>query len=555
MKSRWIRGQSAGVRRRPSAGRIAVIAVALIAVVAATSSAKSGGAAAAAKDGGTITVGFYHDGYWDSIDPNLWYGLSTWEVGRQTCVPLVWYPNAGGKAGSQLVPGVAAAMPTVSDKGLTYTFTLRSGLKFSNGAPLTAEDYKYTFYRMDVVNPDAADIFAAIKGTDAVVAGKAKEVSGITASGDQLVFHLSQANGGFLQSLSLQFTCPVPNGTPTKRDESGKIPSNGPYMITSYDPGRELDFERNPNFDPATGAKGHADKLVFDLALDESQALQKLKVGEIDLTFDPLPPADGQLALTDPSLKGRVFKNSSPSLTYMWMNTDVAPFNNAKVRQAVNYAVDRTQIGKVVGGKTAAVTTDQILPPSLAGDSPRIYPLLSNLAKARALMKQSGIKLPLTTTLDTPSTAGFPAIAQVIQADLKQIGINLKLNVATQTVLSAASGKRANHRPAGFSVWTQDYPDAGDWLPLLDPRFVEQGGQKARFHVGSLTPTFVKIEKESGAKRQSDYQKLATKLMRDYAPWVPLFDQVITQATSSKVTGYTWQPQVGLAVLTSMSVK
>jgi peptide/nickel transport system substrate-binding protein len=554
MNSRWTRVRSARSRRHPSVARIAVFAVALVALVASSSSAKSGGTTSG-KTGGTITVGFYHDGYWDSIDPNLWYGLSTWEVGRQVCVPLVTYPNYGGAKGSQLVPGVAAAMPTVSKDGLTYTFTIRSGLKFSNGAPLTAEDYKYTFYRMDAINPDAADIFAAIKGTDAVVSGKAKEVSGITANGDQLIFHLSQANGGFLQSLSLQFTCPVPNGTPAKRDESGKIPGNGPYMIETYNPGREIDFVRNPNFDPALGPRGNADKLVFNLALDESQALEKIKLGEIDVTADSLPPADGQQALADPSMKGHAFSNTSPTLTYMWMNNDVAPFNNAKVRQAVNYAVDRRQIAKVVGGPTAARATDQILPPALAGDAPDIYPLAPNLAKARALMKQSGIKLPVTTTLDTPSTLGTPAVAQVIQADLKQIGINLKLNVGTGTVLSAASGKRAHHRPAGFSAWTQDYPDAGDWLPLLDPRFVEGGGQKARFHVASLTPTFERIEKESGAKRALDYQHLATKLMRDYAPWVPLYDQVVTQATSSRVTGYVWQPEVGLGVLTSMSVK
>jgi len=247
-----------------------------------------------AKAGGTLTIGFYHDSYWDSIDPNLWYGTTTWEVGRQTCIPLVLYPDYGGAKGANLVPGAAAALPKVSADGLTYTFTMRPGLKFSDGSPLTAEDVKYTFYRMYKVNADAADIFGAIKGTDAVVSGKAKELSGITASGDQLAFQLTKPNGGFLQSLSLQFTCPVPRATSIKRNEKGTIPGNGPYMIQSYEPGRQLVMVRNPNFDPALGPKGNADKVVFDLALDASQALQKIKLGEIDMTFDMLPSADAQ---------------------------------------------------------------------------------------------------------------------------------------------------------------------------------------------------------------------------------------------------------------------
>jgi ABC-type transport system substrate-binding protein len=563
MRRGVIRGASTAWRRPiGSIGLALVVALAALVAAGCGGSSKSSSTAkadaksdSAAKPGGTITIGFYHDGYWDSIDPAMAYGLSTWEVTRQLCVPLVNYPNYGGDKGANLVPAVAASMPQVSSDGLTYTFTIRPNLKFSNGAPLTAKDVKYTFYRLFKLNPDAADIFSAVKGTDKVVGGKAKSVSGITIAGDQLTFHLSQPNGGFLQALSLQFTCPVPDGTPVKQTETGKIPGNGPYMTQSYEPGRQLVMVRNPNFDTALGPKGNADKIVFDLALDQSQALQKIKLGEIDLTFDGLPAADAQSALTDPTLKGRVFSSTSPTMTYVWMNNDVPPFDNPKVRQAINYAVDRTQIAKVVGGATAARATDQILPPALAGDSPKVYPLTPDLAKAKQLMQESGVSTPVKQTLDAPSINGEPQIAQVIQADLQKIGIDLKINVGSATVLSAASAKRTSKRPAGFSSWTQDYPDAGDWLPLLDPRFVENGGQKARFHEASLTPTFEAIEKESGDKRQTDYQHLATKIMTEYAPWIPLFDTVVTTATSKRVGGYEWQSQVGVPLLTSLYVK
>ena len=557
------RGPAARRRRRSLAAARATFAVAVAGFVVAgcggsshsSSSTATSGTNASAKQGGTLNVGMYNGAFLDSVDPNLWYGLSTWEIGRQTCVPLVTYPNYGGAKGNTLVPAVAAALPEVSSDGLTYTVQIRPGLKFSNGAPLTANDVKYTFYRMVKINGAGADYFSPIKGVEAALKGKAKEISGITASGDTLTFKLTHPVGGFVQLLSLQFSCPVPAGTPVKRNETGKIPSNGPYMVESYTPRRELVIVRNPNFDPATGPKGNVDKIVFNLAVDQSQALQKIKLGEIDMTFDTLPSADAQQALTDPTLKGRVFTNTPPTLTYMWMNNDVAPFDNPKVRQAVNYAIDRDQIAKVVGGSVAAKPTDQILPPSLSGGLPTIYPMASNLDKARELIKESGVKTPVNTVLDTPSDLGFPQVAQVIQADLKQIGINLRLNVGSETVLSAGSAKRKAHRPAGFSAWTQDYPDPGNWLPLLDPRFVESPGQKARFHENSLTPRFESLEQETGPKRLTDYQQLSAQLMHDYAPWVPLFDQVVTHVVSKRVSGYDWQPQAGLPILTGISVK
>jgi oligopeptide transport system substrate-binding protein len=559
MLRRGNRGSSAAARRLAVIVLVAGLATLAVAGCGGGGGSTNAGSANAgagpAKTGGTITIGYRHDTYWDSIDPNLAWGLSTWEVTRQICIPLVYYPSYGGAKGMNLVPGAASALPTVSPDGLTYTFNLRQGEKFSNGQPLTANDVKYTFYRMLKVNPDAGDVFGSLKGVDAVASGKAKSVSGIDANGQTVTFHLTQPNGGFLYSLSLQFTCPVPANTPAKRDESGKIPGNGPYMIQSYTPGRKIVMVRNPRYDPALGPRGNADKLVFNLALDGTQALQDTKLGQVDLPFDGLPAGDAQQALTDPALKGRIYSNTSPTLTYLWLNTDVPPFDNPKVRQAVNYAVDRTEIVKVVGGPAAAKVTDQMLPPTLDGNAPKLYPTTPDLAKAKALMQASGVKTPVTTTLTAPSMNDWPQVAQVVQADLKKIGINLKIKVGSVTVLSALSAKRAHHVPAGFGAWTQDYPDGQDWLQLVDPRFVEGGGQKSRFHVASLTPTFEKLDKETGQSRQTGYQQLATTIMRDYSPWVPMYFQVVTLPLSNHVTNFAWQPQIGMPVLTSLSVK
>src|SRR5262249_33582900 len=155
-----------------------------------------------------------------------------------------------------------------------------------------------------------------------------------------------------------------------------------------------------------------------------SQAELQIKAGQLDSFLDRLPAAAVNQDLTDPSLKGRVFLNPTPSVTYLWLNNDVAPFNNVKVRQAVNYALNRNAILRVWGGRSQGQTTDQILPPTMGGyrDSP-IYPANGDLAKAKALMKASGVKTPINLVIRTRSDSpGFLEMAQSVQSQLKEIG-------------------------------------------------------------------------------------------------------------------------------------
>jgi ABC-type transport system substrate-binding protein len=531
----------------------ALVSFALVAGTLAAMLAGGGGAIAAtrASDGGTLTVGAYHDDFFDSIDTNIWDGGISWSVARLVCVPLVWYPNAGGAAGQTLVPGLAAAMPKISADGRTYTFTIRAGLRFSNGAPLTAQDIKYTFYRMFKVNPGT--LVTNIEGAAAVSSGKATSVSGVVADGNKLVVHLDARNGAFLEQLSQMYTCPVPNGTPAKANEKGTLPATGPYMIQSYTPNQQIVLVRNPDFDPALGPRGHADRIVFNLAVDETQALTKIKLGQLDTLVEGLPPSDALLAKSDPSLAGHVFSHGTATLIYLWMNTDVAPFNNADVRQAVNYALDRSQIVKVSGGTGAADAWTQMLPPALVGSFRPIYPLSPDLTKAKALMKASGLKLPLSTTVYTATVAGFPLAAQVVQQDLKQIGINLTIHLGSATVISAYVGVRSHHAPMGFGVWSQDYPDGGDFMQLVDPVNANDAGSHAHFHAPGIESRFAAASAQTGAAREQSYQRLADEIQRQYAPWAPLYVQAVTQATSSSVSGYQWQVAQDLPVLTGLS--
>ncbi len=554
-KSRGIVGNHRLNQALRALAALVVAAVAAVAISACGggSSGNANGASTGSVANPTVTIGVYHDDLFDSIDTNLWDATTSWSVARLTCVPLVWYPNATGSAGATLSPGLAESMPTVSADGLTYTFKIRPGLKFSNGQPLTAADIKYTFYRIFKVNPGA--FLVGIAGAEAVANGKAKEVSGVVASGNTLTIHLTERNGAFLQSLSQMYTCPVPTGTSLKPVENGSLPATGPYMIQSFTPNQQLVLVRNPYFDTALGPKGVAGKFIFDLSLDETQALAKIKLGQIATTLEGLPASDGLLAKTDPTLSGHVFSNVTPTLVYMWMNNDVPPFNNAKVRQAVNYALDRNQLVKVSGGAAAAQAWQQMLPPQLSGSSEGPYGSGPNLEKAKSLISESGIKTPVSTTVWTPSIDNFPLAAQVIQQDLGAIGINLKIHVASSPVVSAYVSIRGHKAPAGFGMWTQDYPDGGDFMQLVDPRLAEGSSEHSRFAQASLIPTFKSASEAMGEARVSAYQALAREVQQNYAPWAPMYMQVVTQATAPNVTGFAWQNLVGLPLLTGVGLK
>jgi peptide/nickel transport system substrate-binding protein len=500
----------------------------------------------------TVTIGVYHEDLFESVDTNLWDSLTSVEIGRLTCVPLVWYPNESGKAGEELVPGLAEKMPTVSSDGLTYTFKIRPGLKFSNGKPLTAEDIKYTFYRIYKVDPGV--FIPPIVGSQEVIEGKANEVSGVEADGNTLTIHLEERNGAFLQSISQAYTCPVPRGTPVKQDESGDMPATGPYMIDSYQPTQQLVLVRNPHFDPALGPKGVAGKFIFDLALDQTQALAKIKLGQLATTLESLPASDALLARNDPTLKGHVFSNVTSTLNYLWMNNDVAPFDNIDVRKAVNYALDRNQLVKVSGGSNAVESWDQMIPPPLAGKSEELYPSEPDLTKAKQLMKESGISLPVSTTIYTPSLTNLPLVAQVIQQDLEPIGIHANVHVASTTVTSAYVSVRSHHAPAGFGAWTQDYPDGGDFMQLVDPRLIDSDSNHSHFNVASMVPKFKSAAEKSGPEREVAYQELAKEVQEKYAPWAPLFMQVSTQATAPNVTGFAWQNAASMPLLTGIGL-
>jgi peptide/nickel transport system substrate-binding protein len=534
-----------------SRGVVAPLALAA-AVLAAAGSAQSHPATRAA--GGTIHAGTA-SGDIDHLDPALWYFATTWSIAFATCTPLLTYRDAAGNQGSELVPGLAAALPKVSQGGRSYTFTLRPNLRFSNGAPITPAVVKSTFLRLlsaKLASP-AYGFFQVIAGAPAYNAGKAKDVSGIKTTATTISFRLSTPTGSFLRRIAMPFSCPVPPGTPTKAVDDGSLPSSGPYAITSYTPNRSLVLERNPNFDTTSGRSAGADRVEFQIGVDPTQAGLQIQAGQLDFYLSRLAPQFANQALRNPALKGRVFANPDPTVIYLWLNNTVPPLDKPQVRQAINLALNRSLLVRVWGGPGQGRATDQIFPPTMPGwKDYKAYPNTPNLARAKALMQAAGVTGPVSLVLRTRNDApGFTDLAQSVQAQLAPLGFKLKLESAPDSVNFGIISTVKNHIPMGINAWTWDYPDGDDFFgPLLDGRRITPTGNNdtSMFDNADVNRRIDTAQKLLGARRVAAWQALDELTMRRWAPWAPLLNTVRVDLVSSRIAGYLYQPVYGVDI-------
>jgi peptide/nickel transport system substrate-binding protein len=529
--------------------------VALVALAAGACALAAAGTAESRQAAGGTIKGGTAAGDIDHLDPALWYFASTWSIAFATCTPLLTYRDAGGEAGKVLVPGLASALPKVSNGGKTYTFTLRPNLKFSNGGAITPAVVKSTFLRLlnkKMASP-AYGFFDVIAGADAYNSGKAKDVSGITTTANGVTFKLTTPTGSFLRRIAMPFTCPVPTGTPPKPVDNGSLPSSGPYAIASYTPNRSLVLQKNAQFGSLGGRSAGADRVEMQIGVDPAQAGLQIKAGQLDFYLSRLAPQFANQALKDPTLKGRVFANPDPSVIYLWLNNTVPPLDKPQVRQAINLALNRTLLVRVWGGPSQGRATDQIFPPTMPGwKDYKAYPDTPNLVKAKLLMKQAGVTGPVSLVIRTRSDApGFTDLAQAVQEQLKPLGIDLKIQSAPDSVNFGVISTVKNKIPMGINSWTWDYPDGDDFFgPLLDGRRITPTGNNdvAMFDNDSINARIDRAQKLLGNARVAAWQALDERTMRTYAPWAPLLNTVRVDVVSSKLSGYVYQPVYGIDI-------
>ncbi len=487
--------------------------------------------------GGQMVVSYKDD--ISTFDPAIGYDWQNWSMIKSLFDGLMDY-----KPGTtELIPDLAESY-TISEDGLVYTFKLRPGIKFHNGRDLTATDIKYSIERS--VHPETQStgqgFFWQIKGFDEMASGDAQELSGITTPDDgTVVIELSQPDATFLQIVAINFAFAVPREEIEKYGlDFGRNPvGTGAYKMTEWTLGQRVVFERNADYfrDDAP----HLDKIIFEVGQDPSVALLRLKRGEVDVLGDPIPSANFLQEKNDPANKGMIVEGGLLHTGYITLNTTEPPFDNKLVRQAVNMAIDKEKVVRIVNGR--GVVANQPLPPAMPAYDTAFEGYPYDPAKAKELLAEAGYADGFETELYAMNTDPNPRIAQSFQQDLAAIGIKAEIKALAQaTVIDAGGQGTAPMLWSGGMAWIADYPDPSNFYgPILGCGGAVPGGWNwAKYCNEEIDALAAKADGMAGDDQADARLKLWSEIyskIMDDAPWVPVFNEVRFAMHTARIGG------------------
>jgi YVTN family beta-propeller protein len=480
---------------------------------------------AAAREGGTLRVDSAYAV--STLDTAIAYDPLSWQVLYATCAELVNYPDRSGTAGSQLVPEVAQSLPAVSPDGRTYTFTIRKDFRFAQPSdqPVTAQTFKDTIER--TLNPamksPVASEFDDIVGTRAYMAGTADHISGVVASGDTLTIRLTARAPDFLARMAQPFFCAVPPDTPINPNGVAVIPSAGPYSVASDVPDQGIVLVRNPNYHG--NRPHHFQRIEVYEDVPGQRAVTAVEAGTADYA------ASGEVAASEAKMLAvrygphsraarsrhqQYFVNAESELDFFALNTHRPLFSSERLREAVNYAINRKALARL-GDSFAAIPEqpfDHYLPPGIPGYRDiNVYPAKPDLAKARRLAKgYAGATVVLYTCDNSPCIQQ----AQIVRTDLSAIGLRLVVKTFGISALYSRYLNPGEPFDMADVTWEADYPDPDNFLNLL----LEGGSIVPTFEDPGLRDKLAKVAQLSGVDRYLAYGRLDQEIAVKVAPFV-----------------------------------
>lgn len=490
----------------------------------------------------------------DFIDPQLAYFTHTWQMGNAVHLHLLGYPDKAGVAGTRLVAEAAEGLPAVASDGKTYTFKIKSGFKFSDGSPVTAANFAASLNRaLDPKMQSPASSFVEdIVGAKAVIEGKATTASGVKASGQTLTVKLTTVAPDFLARMTMEFFPAIPvNLAHIAEGVQAPMVSAGPYYVKEWIQKRSAVLVRNPywnrNKEPwkSLGRPANVDTIAYTFG--NSVESTKLRIDKNETDMGGIPPAAAAELVQKYGLnKGRFFLDKNLVFWYLSMNNEGALFKgNLKLRQALNWAIDRPQIvrqhGYLGGGRT-----DQILPPGMPGyKNFDIYPLkavsAASLAKAKSLA--TGNTRSGKAVFYAFNSPPGPAIAQVVQYNLKQIGVDVEIKQFDRVIQHEKAATRGEPFDITHEGWAADYPDPSNFINvLLDGNRIQAANNvnESYFNDPVFNKRMVAAAKLSGDQRLKTYGLLDRDIMRDGAPWAPYINTNARNYVSESLGCYTF---------------
>jgi YVTN family beta-propeller protein len=497
-----------------------------------------------------------------SVDPAFFNQASNSQFTGLAYDSLVTFQLSSGADGLQLVPDLALAIPAPAGDGLSYTFRLRPGIRYSDGQPLRASDFRRGIERLFRLRSPGTTYFTSVLGAAACArypprCDLSRGIRTDNATGT-VVFHLTAPDPQFLFNLTQDaFAAPVPPGTPDRESGNHFVPGTGPYRIVSASPTR-VRFDRNPYFrewSHAAQPAGNPDAVVWESEPTVQDAVAAVVHGRADWMFGLIPRAQyRQIELHSPAQL-----HSSPefAVEFAPLNTHRAPFNDVRVRQALNYAIDRRAIAALYGGPDFATITCQVITPGLPGYR-RYCPYTRHprpdgaytgpdLARARRLVRESGTA---GERVDVWGTTGDPYVPPEVPAYfagvLRSLGYRVRLHVVPFASITEAMRERFQLSVDGD--WVANYPDPSAYLPQF---FGCGGGTSNGYYCNPALDREMRqaslLETTDPARAPAVWE-LVDAQITDAAIWVPTVTEREVDLVSRRLRNYEFNPVWGFIV-------
>jgi ABC-type transport system substrate-binding protein len=480
--------------------------------------------------GGTLRLSLPDD--LRSLDPAIAYDSDSAPLAKLAFRGLL---NFGD--GTDLVPDQAADW-SVSSDGKTYTFHLQSGVHFSNGREVEAADYVFTFERIldPKISSPGASFFLCIAGAPEFVAGKAPHVSGLRAPDRRtLVIKLSEPVFTFRYVMAMNFADVVPREVVRKEGANFQyhLVGSGPYQVAEWRRGVCWKFVRNPFYN---GPDGYADVVDVMIGADDTTATMMLERGQLDSVL--ASPAEAIRFKRDPRLRSWLVLADTISTDYLFMNAEMKPFDDVRVRQAVSHAIHKERLLRLTGGFNAVA--HGIVPPVLGWANPRRPADVYDPGQSRALLRAAGFPNGFRTDLwYMGNNAVLARLAEGAQQDLEQVGIKAALRPLDAAVFQVKAGAR-HSMAMGIWGWFADYPDPSNFLDVLfnGEHISESDCNNVSFYSNPRANRLLDsgVDSVRPDDRVRDFREAEALILND-APWVPLIHEQLPLLYAPRVHG------------------
>ena len=491
-------------------------------------------------------------------DPAFYTSANNPQFTGLTWDALVTFQQSTGAGGLRLVPDLAVSIPTPTHGERTYAFRIRAGIRYSNGQPLVAGDFRRGVERLFRDRSPGTSVYAGLVGAGACMRNPegCNLSQGIVTNdaGETVTFHFTEPDPEFLDQLTeFAFSAPMPPGTPDREPGQRAVPGTGPYRIVTNTPA-EIRFVRNPYFrewSHAAQPGGNPNEIVWQSAPSLQAAVTAVEQGRADWLQGSPPYAQyQQLELEDP---GQLHNNPQWAVAFLALNTHIPPFNDLRVRQALNYAINRAKLVQFYGGPAFATPSCQAIAPGIPGYRRycpyTLHPLANgawtapDMARARQLVTQSRTTGERIDLIDAPNGYTPTATTGYIAGLLRALGYRVRVRVIPYASITTA-------------MWNSfQIPDTGNWIPAYPdpssyvPSFFSCGGSNGNDYY--CNPAIDREMRHAELLELTDpsaanalWERVDRQLTND-AEWVTTVATREVEITSARLHNYQYNPVWG----------